>query len=115
MITIRRVHEPPVPADGYRALVDRLWPRGLKREDAAIDAWLKDLAPSTELRTWFGHEPACWPEFQARYRRELAAPGAAAHLGELRSAARAGTVTLLYAARDELQNNAKVLRDVLLE
>ena len=113
MITIKRVYAPPAPGDGYRVLVDRLWPRGLKREDAAIDAWLKDLAPSTELRTWYGHEPSRWAEFQRRYRGEMLAPEVGPSLGELRTRAHAGTVTLLFAARSEHENNAQALRTVL--
>ena len=115
MIGIKRVYEPPAAVDGYRVLVDRLWPRGLKRENAAIDAWLVDLAPSTGLRTWFSHEPLRWPEFQQRYRLELADRGMAADLDDLRRRAHGGTLTVLYAARDERYNNACVLRDVLLE
>jgi uncharacterized protein YeaO (DUF488 family) len=113
MIRIKRVYEPPAPEDGYRVLVDRLWPRGLKREDAAIDSWRRELAPSTELRRWFGGEDATWPEFARRYRKELATPEAAASLADLRARARAGAVTLLYAKRDRQENNAVVLRDVL--
>jgi uncharacterized protein YeaO (DUF488 family) len=113
MIRIKRVYEPPAPEDGYRVLVDRLWPRGLKRKDAAIDAWLRELAPSTELRRWFGDDDASWPEFTRRYRKELAAPELAASLADLRARARAGVVTLLYAKRDMQENNAVALRDYL--
>jgi uncharacterized protein YeaO (DUF488 family) len=113
MFKIKRVYEPPAPDDGYRVLVDRLWPRGLTRKDAAIDAWLKELAPSTELRRWFGGEDASWREFARRYRKELAAPELAASLADLRARARRGAVTLLYAKRDVQENNAVVLRDHL--
>ena len=113
MIVTKRVYEPADPGDGYRALVDRLWPRGLKRADAAIDAWLKDVAPSTELRKWFAHEESRWAEFQRRYAVELEAPEAQRMLDDLRSHAKRGTVTLLYAAREERHNSACVLRDVL--
>jgi len=113
MIRIKRVYEPAAPEDGHRVLVDRLWPRGLKREQAGIDAWLKELAPSTELRRWFASDSASWPEFARRYRDELAVPALAAPLAALRAKSRAGTVTLLYAKRDTSENNAVVLRDVL--
>jgi uncharacterized protein YeaO (DUF488 family) len=113
MIRTKRVYEAPSPEDGYRVLVDRLWPRGLTREAAAIDAWLKDVAPSNELRRWFGGDEAKWQEFSRRYRAELAAPQPAPALADLRAKARSGTVTLLYAKRNENENNAVVLRDVL--
>jgi uncharacterized protein YeaO (DUF488 family) len=111
-VFIKRVYDPPGPADGRRVLVDRLWPRGLKKQAAQIDLWLKTVAPSTELRRWFGHDPARWPEFRKRYRAELADNPA---LEELRRLARQGRVTLLYAARDPNHNNAVVLRELLLE
>ncbi len=114
MIALKRIYAPPDPADGYRVLVDRLWPRGLRRENAAIAAWLKELAPSNELRRWFQHEEARWQEFRTRYLAELAAPDKAAQLEDLRQRAKSGTVTLLYAARNETENNAIVLREVLL-
>lgn len=115
MIVIKRVYEPPSPADGHRVLVDRLWPRGVKREDAAVGEWLKELAPSPDLRRWFAHDPERWPEFARRYREELQAPAAAAQIGHLRELAKRGTVTLLYAARDERHNNAEVLRSILTD
>lgn len=114
MIAIKRVYAPFDTADGTRALVDRLWPRGLRREDAHIDEWAKDIAPSTELRRWYGHRPELWPEFQARYARELARPDVAETLVRLRDLGRAGTLTLLTAVRSEL-NHAVVLRQVLLD
>ncbi len=110
-IRVKRVYEPAAPDDGTRILVDRLWPRGLSKADAAVDRWLKDVAPSTELRRWFGHDPERWPEFRTRYARELQQHADA--LGELRTLARKQVVTLLYGARDELHNDAVVLRDVL--
>ncbi len=110
-LRLKRVYEPPAPEDGVRVLVDRLWPRGLRKADAAVDRWLKELAPSTELRQWFGHEPARWAGFRKRYRSELAER--AGLLGELRSLARRQPVTLLFAARDEAHNEAVVLRDCL--
>ena len=110
-IRIKRAYLPPSPDDGVRALVDRLWPRGLRKTEAGIDLWLKDLAPSTELRRWFGHDPRRWEEFCRRYRAELALR--AELLDELRAIARKGALTLVFAARDELHNQAVVLRDVL--
>ena len=105
-VRIKRAYDSPVPGDGVRVLVDRLWPRGLKRQEANIDLWLKDVAPSTELRHWFGHDPARWPEFQERYRAELAGSPA---LDELRAMARQRErVTLLFGARDTEHNNAVV-------
>jgi uncharacterized protein YeaO (DUF488 family) len=92
-------------------LVDRLWPRGLRKSDAGIDRWLKEAAPSTELRRWFGHDPRRWDEFRRRYKTELS--GNAESLNELRAIAQRGRLTLFYAARDELHNEAVVLRDVL--
>jgi uncharacterized protein YeaO (DUF488 family) len=108
-IQLKRAYLPPSDADGVRVLVDRLWPRGLRKSDAAIDRWLKDIAPSTELRRWFGHDPERWSEFRRRYRAELSHK--ADLLAELRRIARAGRLTLIYAARDELHNEAVVLRD----
>jgi uncharacterized protein YeaO (DUF488 family) len=110
-IRLKRAYEPPSPQDGRRILVDRLWPRGLRRAEARVDSWLKEIAPSTELRRWFAHDPTRWEEFRRRYRAELAA---SAHLlGELRAIARTGPLTLVYAARDEHHNDAVVLREVL--
>jgi len=113
MIHCKRVYEAPERGDGHRVLVDRLWPRGLKREKADLDEWLKDIAPSDELRHWFGHEPAKWPEFERRYHAELSSPDMQAQLAHLRKLAKSKTVTLLYAARDEEHNNALVLKEVL--
>jgi uncharacterized protein YeaO (DUF488 family) len=111
-IRLKRVYEPAAPADGRRILVDRLWPRGLKKADAAIDRWMKQVAPSTELRKWFGHAPERWPEFRRRYSEELR--GKKALLDELRALAREGPVTLLYAAHDSEHNDAVALRELLL-
>jgi uncharacterized protein YeaO (DUF488 family) len=108
---LKRVYDPPSSADGVRVLVDRLWPRGLRKADAAIDRWLKDIAPSAELRRWFGHDPSRWDEFQRLYRHELSTH--ADLLDELRELARHGVVTLVYSARDERHNDAVVLHDVL--
>lgn len=112
-IRLRRAYDPPTLADGRRILVDRLWPRGLTKEAAAIDTWLKDVAPSTELRRWFGHDPGKWTEFERRYRQELAANPTA--LAPLIEAAKTGPVTLVYGAKDEQHNNAVVLKAVLDE
>jgi len=111
-VRIRRAYEAPSARDGARILVDRLWPRGLRKSDAAFDRWLKDIAPSTALRRWFGHDRSRWEEFRRRYKAELARKRALVE--ELRATARKGTVTLIYSARDEEHNQAAVLRDVLL-
>lgn len=108
---LKRVYETPATEDGLRILVDRLWPRGLTKEKAKVDVWLKDIAPSTELRTWFGHDPAKWAEFQARYTAELGLRAEA--VAELRQYIAAGPVTLLYAAKDEAHNHTLVLQDYL--
>lgn len=110
-IALKRAYDPPAADDGLRVLVDRLWPRGLPKSKAALDRWMKEVAPSTALRQWFGHEPARWAEFGARYRAELAGNPA---VDELRGLARAGRLSLVYAARDPDCNHARVLRDVLL-
>jgi len=115
LVRIKRAYEEPAPDDGYRVLVDRLWPRGLKRDGLRLDAWLKDLAPSPELRRWFGHDPTRWQEFRRRYEVELSRPEARTLLDELAERARLGPVTLIYAARDEQHNGAVVLRDLLEE
>jgi uncharacterized protein YeaO (DUF488 family) len=109
-IFLKRAYEPPATADGTRILVDRLWPRGVTKAKAGIDLWLKELAPSTELRKWFGHDPEKWPEFQKKYRAELKGNPA---LPELRKLCRDGDVTLVYAAKDESHNDAVVLRQLL--
>jgi uncharacterized protein YeaO (DUF488 family) len=111
MILLKRVYEKPSRRDGLRILVDRLWPRGLTKERAAVDLWLKDVGPSTELRKWFGHDPAKWKEFQARYRKEL--KGKKDELRLLKQKSRDHTVTLVYGARDEEHNEALVLKQIL--
>lgn len=111
MIGVKRVYAPPAAADGCRVLVDRLWPRGLGREAAHLDQWLKEIAPSEGLRRWFGHDPARWPEFKTRYFTELA--GHAQAVDELLEKARSGRLTLLYGARDEEHNNAVALKEFL--
>ncbi|MCK6454870.1 MAG: DUF488 family protein [Alphaproteobacteria bacterium] len=113
MTTIKRVYEPPTAADGHRVLVDRLWPRGLARARAGIDEWAKAIAPSTELRLWYGHEKERWPEFRKRYRQELAAPAAVETLERLRGIARRQTLTLLTATRADVGTHAHVLAEML--
>lgn len=110
MIKLKRIYEAPSADDGYRVLVDRLWPRGVKKENAHIDLWLKDVAPSGQLRKWFGHDPQKWDEFKQRYTSEMAT-GALDQLRQL--AAEKPTLTLLYAAKDEEHNNAVVLKSLL--
>ena len=110
-IRLKRAYVPPDAADGYRVLVDRLWPRGVSRARAALDAWERDLAPSAELREWFGHEPSRFDEFRRRYIDELR--GQRARLSALRRRARTGTLTLVYAAQDTEHNDAVVLAEVL--
>lgn len=111
-ILLKRAYEKPSRGDGYRVLVDRLWPRGVKKEDLRLKLWAKDLAPSTELRQWFGHEEQRWPEFQKRYRRELASPAIRRRIKEIVADARdAPAITLVYGARDSEHNEAIVLRE----
>jgi uncharacterized protein YeaO (DUF488 family) len=111
-VKMKRAYERPSAEDGTRVLVDRLWPRGVKKSDAAIDHWVKELAPSTELRKWFGHDPARWKEFRERYAAEL--PQHRDELVRLAELARQGPITLVYSAHDEIHNDAVVLRDTLL-
>ena len=113
MVKIRRIYDSPAPApgDGKRFLVDRLWPRGLKKEEVVVDEWIKDVAPSNDLRKWFGHDPSKWQEFKKRYTQEL--EGKRELLAKLKREARAGTITILYAARDEEHNNAVVLKSLI--
>lgn len=119
-VRLRRVYDAPDPADGFRVLVDRLWPRGLTKQAACVDVWLKDVAPSTDLRRWYHADLARWPEFRRRYKAELARNPA---LDGLRTVVRqhtkrggggGGRVTLVYGAKDEVQNHAIVLRDALV-
>ena len=108
---LKHVNKPADPEDGTRILVDPLWPCGLGKSEAAVDRWLKEIAPSTELRQWFGQDPVRWPEFRRRYILELQQHIEA--LNEIRALARKGTVTLLYGAQDERHNDAVVLMDLL--
>jgi uncharacterized protein YeaO (DUF488 family) len=112
-VKVRRVYDDPGPDDGVRVLVDRVWPRGLSKAAARLDEWLKDVAPSTALRTWYGHRPERFAEFGRRYRGELADPPRAAALRRLRTLLREGPVTLLTATRDVDHSQAAVLVDVL--
>ena len=113
MIKLRRVYEPVARGDGRRVLVERLWPRGVKKDDGRVSEWLRDIAPSPELRRWYGHAPAKWPGFQRRYRAELRRPAQRRLLEALADEARRGTVTLVYAARDTERNSARVVREEL--
>jgi uncharacterized protein YeaO (DUF488 family) len=111
MIRLKRVYEKPSRGDGVRILVERLWPRGVSKEKAALDLWLKDIAPSRELRKWYGHDADKWPGFCKRYRAELTKAGEA--LKSLRAYTRKGNVTFVYAAADEMHNSALVLKGFL--
>jgi len=111
-VKLKRVYDPPAASDGTRILVDRLWPRGVKKANAAIDQWDKSIAPSTRLRNWFGHDPARWQEFRQRYASEI--HGRREELAALRARAESGRITLIFAAHDKMHNHAIVLRDVLL-
>ena len=113
MLRTKRIYREPSKDDGTRVLVDRIWPRGVSKEKASLDRWEKDLAPSDDLRRWFGHDPAKWEEFLRRYRTEL--EGKEEALDRLRQEAGEGTVTLLYAARDEEHNNAVALKRYIEE
>jgi len=110
-IQIKRVYEKPDASDGFRILVDRLWPRGLTKEKAAADLWLKDIAPSTELRKWFNHDPEKWKEFQKKYQKELKENKEAVSV--LKEHLKQGPVTLLYGAKDQKHNEAEVLKNFI--
>jgi uncharacterized protein YeaO (DUF488 family) len=111
MIKLKRIYEQQAPSDGYRVLVDRLWPRGVSKEKAALDLWLKDIAPSDALRKWFAHDPEKWPEFKKKYLKELRSNQDA--VAQLAALIRKGTVTLLYAAKDEAHNEALIIADFM--
>lgn len=113
MITAKRAYEPADPSDGYRVLIDRLWPRGVSKAKARLDAWEKDIAPSRELREWYGHDPAKWPEFRTRYTKELRTAAAKKILADLLRRARHGRVTLVYGSRDAEISDVAVLRRML--
>lgn len=110
-IALKRAYDSPAPSDGPRVLVDRVWPRGVSKQRLKIVAWLKEIGPSTVLRKWFGHDPARWPAFRARYRKELAAKGRL--LDELAGCARGGKLTLVFGARDPEHNQAVVIKEEL--
>ena len=114
MTSIKRIYEKPSDADGFRILVDRLWPRGMSKKDAKVDLWLKEIAPGDDLRKWFSHDPEKWDEFRRRYFKELdALTGKEGLLGVIAEHARKGIVTLLFAAKDEDHNNAVALMEYL--
>ena len=110
-VHLRRAYDAPGADDGVRVLVDRVWPRGRTRESLALDGWMKEIGPSTELRRWFGHDPDRWEEFRSRYRRELSEPEPAALLDELAALARAGRLTIVFGARDAEHSQARVIAD----
>ncbi|HEV2457477.1 MAG TPA: DUF488 domain-containing protein [Ktedonobacterales bacterium] len=112
-VRLKRAYDAPEPSDGTRVLVDRLWPRGLTKERARVDLWLKEVAPSNQLRIWFGHDPAKWDDFRRRYKAELESGEGQAALARLRGLARQGPVTLVYAARDTEHNDAVALQELL--
>jgi uncharacterized protein YeaO (DUF488 family) len=111
-VRLKRAYEPASPSDGVRILVDRLWPRGVSKADAAIDQWAKELSPSTALRRWFGHDPERWDEFRKRYAVEVNRQSA--RLEQLRALALSAPITLVFSARDEAHNDAVALRDFIL-
>src|SRR5512142_3176809 len=113
MLTTKRAYEPASADDGKRILIDRLWPRGISKERAKIDTWMKDIAPSTELRKWYGHDPAKWAEFERRYKAELARPEKKQLVDELARLSKEGKVTLVYAARDTEHSDANVLAELV--
>ena len=112
-VSIKRVYDEPTSSDGTRVLVDRLWPRGLSKERAHVDVWLKEIAPSTELRKWFNHDPEKFAEFRRRYEAELKSETGQEALAKLRDLAKQGPITLVFAAHDTEHSNAAVLRDLL--
>ncbi|MCL5024252.1 MAG: DUF488 domain-containing protein [Nitrospirae bacterium] len=111
MVKIKRIYEPPSRSDGKRVYVDRLWPRGLRKEQAHFDEWIRDISPSDELRKWFGHDPSKWQEFRSRYKAEMKTRKD--FIEKLRDYSEKGTVTLLYSAKDEEHNNALVIKEVI--
>jgi uncharacterized protein YeaO (DUF488 family) len=115
MIDLKRAYESPSPEDGHRVLVDRIWPRGVSKDELKVERWDRDLAPSIDLRRCFGHDPARWPEFRERYQQELSQPAKQEVLVELAQVARHGRLTLIYSARDTVHNQALVVKEVLEE
>lgn len=114
-VRVKRAYDAPEADDGYRVLVDRLWPRGVAKEALRLDAWLKEIAPSPDLRKWFGHEPERWERFRQLYRQELETPAQRRLLGELAERAKRDGLTLVYGARDRDHNGALVLREIIME
>jgi len=114
-VALKRVYDEPAASDGKRVLVERLWPRGISKERAHIDLWLKEIAPSIGLRQWFGHDPQKFPEFRRRYEAELQSEAAQEALAKVRDIAKQGQLTLVFAAHDAAHSNAVVLRDLLLQ
>ena len=114
-VQLSRAYDDPLPGSRRRVLVDRVWPRGRSRADLRIDEWMREIAPSSELRRWFGHDPARWDEFRRRYRAELSSPGAERMLDDLVASARDGTLTLVYGAADREHNQAVVLAELIRE
>lgn len=115
MVKIKRIYDPPAPADGYRVLVDRLWPRGLGKDNAHVDEWMAGISPTRALRAWFAHDPEKWKDSRVRYRKEIEASENLEKLRDLAARAKNGTVTLLFATRDRERNNAVVLKEILEE
>ncbi len=113
MVAIKRAYDPPARGDGTRVLVDRLWPRGLKKENAHVEKWMRELGPTNELRQFFGHDPARWQEFRKRYLTELKNAEAKVLLAELEQIARSGMLTLVFSAKDQEHNQAVVLKELL--
>jgi uncharacterized protein YeaO (DUF488 family) len=113
VIAIKRAYDPPARADGTRILVDRLWPRGIKKDKAHVEKWMRELGPSNELRQFFGHDPARWQEFRKRYLTELRRAEVKPLLAELEKVAQSGTLTLVYSAKDQEHNQAVVLKELL--
>jgi uncharacterized protein YeaO (DUF488 family) len=111
LLAIKRIYDPPSKADGRRVLVDRLWPRGMKKEEARVDEWMKDISPSNVLRKWFSHDPSRWKDFRVKFRKEL--KGKQDLVERLRDYSAKGRVTLLYSAKDEEHNNAVVIKEVV--
>ncbi len=114
-VATKRAYDPPNPGDGYRVLVDGLWPRGIKKEALKLDAWMREIAPSARLRTWYGHQPARWEGFREKYRQELAKPPRQDLLDELVERARKHNVTLVFGARDAERSNATVIAEMIRE
>jgi uncharacterized protein YeaO (DUF488 family) len=112
-VKIKRIYDEPERSDGIRILIDRLWPRGVRKEEAAIDEWMREIAPSDKLRGWFGHKPERWAEFRKRYKMELAEPEKKKLLITLKRISGISTVTLLYSAKDDKHNNAVALHGIL--